>query len=58
MNADERSTDAANVRVLAIAGSLRRDSFNRRLLDAVAQLAPHGLSIDVYDSPRCRAALQ
>jgi chromate reductase len=43
------STDVANVRVLAIAGSIRRDSFNRRLLHAVAQLAPRGLSIEVYD---------
>ncbi len=49
MNADERSTDAATVRVLAIAGSLRRDSFNRRLLNAVVELAPRGMSIDVYD---------
>jgi chromate reductase, NAD(P)H dehydrogenase (quinone) len=37
-------------RVLAIAGSLRRDSLNRRLLNAVAQLAPQELSIDVYDA--------
>lgn len=48
MNADERSTDAATVRVLAIAGSLRRDSFNRWLLDAVVQFPGHGMSIDVY----------
>ena len=49
MNTDERATGAVNVRVLAIAGSLRRNSLNRQLLDAVAQLAPRGLSIDVYD---------
>ena len=57
MNADEHLTDAAHVRVLAIAGSLRRDSFNRRLLNAVAQLAPRGISIDVTTpSMRCRSS--
>jgi chromate reductase, NAD(P)H dehydrogenase (quinone) len=49
MNADRRSGGTADLRILAIAGSLRRESFNRRLLDAVARLAPHGMSIDVYD---------
>jgi len=37
------------LQVLAIAGSLRRDSFNRRLLHAVATRAPVGLSVSVYD---------
>ena len=36
-------------RVLALAASLRRDSHNRSLLEAAADLAPEGLSIDVYD---------
>lgn len=35
--------------VLAIAGSLRRDSFNRRLLDAAAACAPEGMRIQTYD---------
>ena len=35
--------------VLAIAGSLRRQSYNRRLLEAAAQLAPPGIAITVYD---------
>ena len=34
---------------LGIAGSLRRDSFNRRLLQAAAKLTPPGLSLPVYD---------
>jgi len=38
------------LRVLAIAGSLRRDSFNRRLLHAAAELAPPGMGIDVFDA--------
>lgn len=36
-------------RVLAIAGSLRRDSFNRRLLQAAATLAPAGMQVQVHD---------
>jgi chromate reductase, NAD(P)H dehydrogenase (quinone) len=35
--------------VLAIAGSLRRDSFNRRLLEAAAALAGPGLRVELYD---------
>lgn len=35
--------------VLCIAGSLRRDSWNRRLLHAAANHAPPTLQIDVYD---------
>lgn len=34
--------------VLAIAGSLRGASLNRRLLEASAQCAPAGMTIDVY----------
>lgn len=36
------------MRVLAIAGSLRRDSWNLRLLEAAAGLAPAGMTIDVH----------
>jgi chromate reductase len=35
--------------VLAIAGSLRRESWNRRLLAAAAALAPSGMRVTVYD---------
>jgi chromate reductase len=37
------------LRVLAIAGSLRRDSHNRRLLEAARELAPPGMHLDVLD---------
>lgn len=40
-------TTSAAVRVLAIPGSLRRDSWNRRLLEAAAGCTPPGMSIDV-----------
>ena len=35
--------------VLAICGSLRKDSFNRRLLEAAAELAPEGLRLTAYE---------
>ncbi|WMJ69229.1 NAD(P)H-dependent oxidoreductase [Stenotrophomonas sp. 24(2023)] len=38
------------LRVLAFAGSLRRNSYNRRLLDAAAEAAPSGISVTVHDS--------
>ena len=41
--------DNLPLRVLAIAGSLRRASFNGRLLAAAKALAPPGMSIDIYD---------
>jgi chromate reductase len=37
------------VSVLAIGGSLRRDSFNRRVMHAAPALAPQSLQISVYD---------
>jgi chromate reductase len=37
------------VSVLAIGGSLRRDSFNRRVVQAAPALAPQSLQISVYD---------
>jgi chromate reductase len=36
--------------ILAIAGSLRRDSLNRRLLQAAASLAPSTMRIHLYDA--------
>jgi chromate reductase len=37
------------VRILGVSGSLRKESFNTRLLAAVRPLAPQGMEIDVYD---------
>ena len=38
-----------SLRVLGIAGSLRRDSYNRSLLRAAASLAPPGLELETAD---------
>lgn len=35
-------------RIVALAGSLRRNSLNRRLIEAAAELAPPGLEVRVY----------
>lgn len=37
------------LRILGIAGSLRRDSYNRKLLAAAVELAPEPLRIEVFD---------
>lgn len=39
------------VAILGIAGSLRRDSYNRAALRAAAELLPDGASLDVFDLP-------
>ena len=36
-------------RILGIAGSLRRDSYNRSTLRAAAQLVPQGATIDIFE---------
>lgn len=41
--------DDAGVRVLGFAGSLRKDSFNRRLLDVAADLAPEGMTVEKFE---------
>lgn len=38
-----------SLRVLGFAGSLRRDSFNRRLLRAASELAPTGMKVQIFD---------
>ena len=37
------------LRVVGLVGSLRRESYNRRLMAAAAELAPGGLHLDVVD---------
>ena len=37
------------MRVLAISGSLRRDSYNTKLLRAAEELAPAGLELEFYE---------
>lgn len=39
----------STISVLAIPGSLRRESFNRRIAESLHRLAPAGMRIDVYD---------
>jgi len=38
------------LRILCLAGSLRRASWNRRLLQAAVSLAPMGVEVEVYDA--------
>jgi chromate reductase len=42
-------------RLLALPGSLRRHSYNRRLLDAAAGIAPPGVTVHVYPHPELAA---
>ncbi len=44
------SIDPAPLKVLAFAGSLRRNSYNRRLLDTAAHCAPPGIVVTVHDT--------
>jgi chromate reductase len=37
------------IRILGIAGSLRRESYNRAALRAAAQLVPEGAAIDIFE---------
>jgi chromate reductase len=39
----------SNLNVLGIAGSLRRGSFNRALIQAAVELAPDGMTIETFD---------
>lgn len=39
----------SNLHILAIPGSLRRDSYNKALLRSAAELAPNGITIEVYE---------
>jgi len=37
------------IRILVIAGSLRRESYNRSALRAAAELAPKGVTVEIFD---------
>ena len=37
------------IRILGIAGSLRRESYNRAALRAAAQLAPEGAAVEIFE---------
>lgn len=39
----------SNLKVLGIAGSLRKASYNRALLRAAQELAPEGMTIEIYE---------
>lgn len=43
-----RNTHIAPYRILALPGSLRRNGYNRRLLEAAARVAPAGMRVGVY----------
>src|ERR1700688_1973382 len=42
-------SDSGTVRILGIAGSLRRGSFNAATLRAAQELVPAGMTIDAFD---------
>jgi chromate reductase, NAD(P)H dehydrogenase (quinone) len=42
-------SDATTLKILGIAGSLRRGSFNVAALRAAQELAPAGMTIDIFD---------
>jgi chromate reductase len=42
-------SDSATIKVLAISGSLRKGSFNTHALKACQELAPAGMSIEIFD---------
>ena len=40
--------DSQTIKVLAIPGSLRKDSYNKALLEEASRLAPDGIDVEVY----------
>ena len=44
------SNDSRHLQILAFAGSLRRNSYNRHLLETAALAVPDGIQLTVYDS--------
>lgn len=49
LSRENNASEGRPVRILAIAGSLRRDSHNRTMLRAASRLAPDGVTVTVYD---------
>src|SRR5436190_23009215 len=47
--AGRRTPMAGLIRILGIAGSLRRDSYNRAALRAATQLVPEGATLDIFE---------
>src|SRR5690349_20993259 len=45
----ENRLSNGNFKILAFAGSLRRNSINRGLLEAAKEAAPEGVEIEIYD---------
>ena len=41
----------ADIKILGIAGSLRKESFNRRALRAAQGLVPSGAALEIVDLP-------
>jgi chromate reductase len=48
-SSERRTQMSKPVRILGIAGSLRRQSYNRALLRAATQIAPEGATIDIFE---------
>src|SRR5882724_9834171 len=42
-------SDATTVKVMGLSGSFRKGSFNTLLLKAAQEVAPAGMTIDIYD---------
>ena len=51
----EQVVGGFTLNILAISGSLRRDSYNTRLLRAAAELAPVGIDVELYPTERLAA---
>ena len=47
--AETAKTMDKTISILGIAGSLRKDSFNKALLQVAAELVPEGARLEVFD---------
>jgi chromate reductase, NAD(P)H dehydrogenase (quinone) len=52
VNGDEREKRGEEMSILALSGSLRRDSYNSKLVKCAAELAPPGVLVESYDRLR------